>query len=100
MLQLVGRAHHEEAERVARHEALEERLVHTPQILAHFVERVLRSGTELHGAIVGREIQIHQNCRLLALRQKAREIDSQGGSADAALRPQKTVNLAKLACSR
>ena len=75
LLQRVGRTHQEEAQRVARHEAFEQRLVHALQILADFHQGVLRRRAELHRDVVADPIQIDGDGGDFALRQHAREVD-------------------------
>jgi hypothetical protein len=74
MLGLSRRTDQKESQRIARHESFEQRLIHARQILAHFLQRVLRRNARLHRAIVGGQIQVHKHGLLFALRQHSCEI--------------------------
>ena len=100
LFQRIRRAHQEEAQRIARDEAFEERLVHALQVLGDLRQRVLRRRAELHREVVAGPVEIDGDGGELALRQHGREVHGQRGGADAALGPDEGIDLAQFAFAR
>src|SRR5689334_22793242 len=99
MLCAVRRSDKEKTERVTRDEAFKQRLVHAGEVLANFLQCVLRGRAKLHGRIIGGPVEIEKDRRLLALCKHAGEIHRERGCADSTLHAEKCVDLAELAAS-
>ena len=97
LFQRIRRAHQEEAQRVARDEAFEQRLVHALQVLRHFHEGVLRGCANLHGGVVAGPVEVDQDGGKPPLGQHGGEVHGQRSGADAALGSNEGVKASELA---